>query len=892
MTAHEIRTKFLDFFKNHDHAVLKSSSLVPKDDPTLLFTNAGMVQFKRVFLQEEKRDYTRATTSQKCVRAGGKHNDLENVGYTSRHHTFFEMLGNFSFGDYFKALAIELAWDLLVNGYGLPPEKLWVSVFREDDEAAGLWRKIVGLPEEKILRMGEKDNFWAMGDTGPCGPCSEIHIDQGEEVGCGAPECSPACDCDRFLELWNLVFMQFNRTADGVMTPLPKPSIDTGMGLERIAAVVQGFRSNYESDLFRPLIDFVQELSGVRYVFQNERRSEAGEAPLAPLKTNVSTRAIADHVRALAFLIADGVLPENMGRGYVLRRILRRAVRHGRSLGLRKPFLHLVSKKVIEEMRPAYPELADGATYIKQVILNEEERFSETLDNGLKLLYDEIGRLKETGRGTKLLPGEVAFKLYDTYGFPLDLVEDVCREDGLHIDLHGFETAMERQRAQSRASWKGSGEAAAPEPVSRLTAGGFKVDFLGYEQTSAEARLVLLMKDGQETDRAGQGEEVSLIFEATPFYGEAGGQVGDTGRIRSDEAEVEVTSTLRYPGEIILHQGRVVSGLVRMGRTYRLETSQSLRRDTACNHTATHLLHAALRRELGDHVRQAGSSVSPDRLRFDFTHFAQVDHEVLDRVEQRVNEKVREALPVVTEVMSMEEAMETGAMALFEERYGDTVRVVNVGDFSKELCGGTHTPSTGDIGLFLILSESSAAAGVRRIEAVTGRGALEAVRSQRAVLRQVTAALKASPAEVPGRVTRMQERIKELERGLMAAKQKLSRGEGGDILDQVREIGGVKLLAARVSVDNPKGLRELGDYVKDRLKSGVIVLAAENKGKALLLTIVTPDLQDRFHAGNIVQALAREVGGNGGGRPDMAQAGGPEPGHIDRALDKARSLLA
>jgi alanyl-tRNA synthetase len=887
MTAHEIRTKFLEFFKKHDHAVVKSSSLVPKDDPTLLFTNAGMVQFKRVFLQEEKRGYTRATSSQKCVRAGGKHNDLENVGYTARHHTFFEMLGNFSFGDYFKALAIEMAWDLLVNGYGLPPEKLWVSVFREDDEAAGLWQKIVGLPEDKILRMGEKDNFWAMGDTGPCGPCSEIHIDQGEEVGCGSPVCSPACDCDRFLELWNLVFMQFNRTADGVMTPLPKPSIDTGMGLERISAVVQGYHSNYESDLFRPLIDFIQELSGIRYVFQDERRKEAGDAPL---KANVSTRAIADHARALAFLIADGVLPENMGRGYVLRRILRRAVRHGRSLGLKKPFLHLVSDKVVEQMRQPYPELADAATYIKQVVLSEEERFSETLDNGLKLLSDEIGGLKEAG--TKLLSGEVAFKLYDTYGFPLDLVEDVCREDGLHVDLSGFETAMDRQRTQSRASWKGSGEEAAPEPVSRLTAGGFKVNFLGYEQTSAEARLVLLMKEGRETDRAGAGEEVSLIFEATPFYGEAGGQVGDIGRIRSDEAEVEVTGTLRYPGEIILHQGRVVSGQVRVGRTYRLETSQSLRRDTACNHTATHLLHAALRRELGDHVRQAGSSVSPDRLRFDFTHFAQVDHEVLDRVEQRVNEKVREALPVVTEVMSMEEAMETGAMALFEERYGDTVRVVNVGDFSKELCGGTHTSSTGDIGLFMILSESSAAAGVRRIEAVTGRGALEAVRGQRAVLRQVTAALKASPAEAPDRVVKMQERIKNLERDLMAAKQKLSRGEGGDILDQVQEIGGVKLLAARVSVDNPKGLRELGDYVKDRLGSGVIVLAAENKGKALLLTIVTPDLQDRFHAGNIVQALAQEVGGNGGGRPDMAQAGGPEPERIDQALDKARELLA
>ncbi|MBW2051526.1 MAG: alanine--tRNA ligase [Deltaproteobacteria bacterium] len=888
MKAEEIRAKFLEFFKENDHSVVKSSSLVPKDDPTLLFTNAGMVQFKRAFLDEEKRPYKRAATSQKCVRAGGKHNDLENVGYTNRHHTFFEMLGNFSFGDYFKALAIELGWKLLVEDFALPPEKLIVTIYKDDDEAEDLWKKIVGLPGEKILRFGEEDNFWSMGETGPCGPCSEIHYDQGEDAGCGQPDCSPACECDRYLELWNLVFMQFNRDQTGSMTPLPKPSIDTGMGLERIASVVQGYRSNYESDLFRPLISFIEELSGVRYVYQAELNSKPGSR--SPRKTNVSTRVIADHARSLSFLIGDGVLPENVGRGYVLRRILRRGVRHGRNLGLKKPFLHQVAGKVIEQMGSAYPELKNGASYIQKVILSEEERFSETLDNGLKLLSDETDRLRETG--DKTLSGEVAFKLYDTYGFPLDLVEDVCRENGLTVDIPGFEAAMERQRSKSRASWKGSGEAETPEPISSLAAAGFKVEAMAHEGISAESELVLIMKEGLKTDQAQTGEKVELVFKTTPFYGEAGGQVGDTGRIRNPEAEVHVTNTIAYPGGIVVHQGLVESGSIKTGRTFRLLVTESLRRDTARNHTATHLLHAVLRQELGDHVKQAGSRVSPNRLRFDFTHFIQVTPEELDRIERKVNEKIRENLPVLTTIMSMEEAMQTGAVALFEERYGDTVRVVNVPDFSMELCGGTHTERTGDIGLFVIMAESSAAAGVRRLEALTGRAAIETLQAQRETLRGVSATLKTTPEEVPERLAKLQSRQKELERELDVMKQKMSLGRFGDIMDQVQEVAGVHLLAARVHVDNPKNLREIGDNLKDKLKSGVIVLAAENKGKALLLAIVTPDLQDRFHAGNMIKDLAQVVGGKGGGRPDMAQAGGPKPENIDQALSKAQEVLA
>ena len=885
MKADEIRAKFINYFADRNHERVKSAALVPKDDPSLLFTNAGMVQFKRVFTGDEKRDYQRAVTSQKCVRAGGKHNDLENVGYTARHHTFFEMLGNFSFGDYFKEKAIEYAWDLLVNGYGLPGDKLYATVYEDDDEAYGLWQKVVGIPTERIYRLGEKDNFWAMGDTGPCGPCSEILIDQGEEMGCGRPDCEPGCDCDRYLELWNLVFMQFERDTSGQMTPLPKPSIDTGMGLERISAVVQGRHSNFESDLFRPLIEFIQELSGVQYYYLTDLLKEKRTAP----QTNVSNRAIADHARALAFLVGDGVLPENVGRGYVLRRILRRAVRHGRLLGIKNTFLHQVTAKVIDLMGDTYPELKDGASYIQKIIQSEEERFSETLDNGLKLLSDEMQRLGENKE--TVISGEVAFKLYDTFGFPLDLVQDVGRENGLTVDVSGFEQAMGAQRAQSRASWKGSGEAAVPAPVSDLTAQGFKVEFLGYDTLREEAELVLLMKDGQKVRQAGDGDEVELVFTATPFYGASGGQEGDTGRIRSGQVEIIVADAVKYPGDITVHQGRVVSGPIKTGDKYVLEVDEALRRDTTRNHTATHLLHKILRQELGDHVKQAGSMVSPDRLRFDFTHFEQVPHEVLTRIETRVNEKVRENLPVSTTAMSMEEAMSTGAVALFEERYGDTVRVVSVGDFSMELCGGTHIQRSGDIGTFLIVSEASAAAGVRRLEALTGRGAVEALQAERQALREMAATLKTAPLEAASRLAKVLTKQKDLEREMEQTRQKASLGKSDQVLDQVQEVGGVSLLAAKVSADNPKILREMGDRLKDKLKSGVVALGAESNGKALLLVIVTPDLQKQFHAGNIVKAMAQEVGGGGGGRPDMAQAGGPQPEKLDSALAKVREIM-
>jgi alanyl-tRNA synthetase len=886
MKADEIRQKFLTYFEKYNHTIVKSASLVPKDDPTLLFTNAGMVQFKRTFTGEEKRDYNRAVTSQKCVRAGGKHNDLENVGYTARHHTFFEMLGNFSFGDYFKEKAIEFAWDLLTNGYGLPGDKMYATVYTDDDEAHGLWQSVVGVPEDRIYRLGEKDNFWAMGDTGPCGPCSEILIDQGEAMGCGLPDCKPGCDCDRYLELWNLVFMQFERDASGTMTPLPKPSIDTGLGLERISAVAQGVHSNFESDLFQPLINYIQEVSGVKYLYQSEREREGLEAP----KSNVSIRVIADHARSLVFLVGDGVLPENVGRGYVLRRILRRAVRHGRMLGLQKPFLHQVAGRVIEQMAAVYPEVKDGEAFIRKVILNEEERFLETLDNGLKLLSEEMNRLKDTGGTT--ISGDVAFRLYDTFGFPLDLVQDVGRENDFDVDMAGFEQAMAGQRAQSRASWKGSGEAAVPEAVSELTAEGFKVEFLGYDGLSVESDLVLLLKDGKKTGTASQGDKVELVFKKTPFYGASGGQVGDTGRIRAGDNVVTITDTIKYPGDITVHQGSVEKGDISVGSTMTLEVEESLRRDIMRNHTATHLLHKVLRQELGDHVKQAGSMVSPDRLRFDFTHFEQVTADALQRIETRINEKIRENLPVATQSMSMEEAMDTGAVALFEERYGDTVRVVSVGDFSMELCGGTHTHMTGDIGLFYIVSEASTAAGVRRLEAFTGRAAVEAIQADRDLLAQAAHRLKTRPDELPDRLDKLLSRQKDLEREIEQQKQQASKGQSDEVLSQIEEINGVKVLATRISVEDPKMLREMGDRLRDKVGSGIVVLGAESKGKALLLVIVTQDLQKQFHAGNIVKALAAEVGGGGGGRPDMAQAGGPDVSKLDQALAKAREIVA
>ncbi|UCD80565.1 MAG: alanine--tRNA ligase, partial [Desulfobacterales bacterium] len=705
MTGNDTRRKFLEYFQKRNHQIVRSSSLIPQEDPTLLFINAGMVQFKRVFLGEDKRDYLRATTSQKCVRAGGKHNDLENVGYTARHHTFFEMLGNFSFGDYFKEGAIEFAWDLLTNGYGLPEDKLWASVYLDDDDAYDLWHKMVGLPEDRIVRFGEEDNFWSMGDTGPCGPCSEILIDRGEQYGCGRPECTAGCDCDRYLEIWNLVFMQFNRDEAGNMTPLPKPSIDTGMGLERIVSVIQDVPTNFDTDLIRPIIEKTESLAG----------KNIGESR----ETEVAMKVIADHSRAAAFLIGDGILPSNEGRGYVLRRIMRRAIRFGRNIGLHKPFLFQTAKVVFDIMKQPYPELADAAAFITNVIKNEEMRFLETLDTGMKLLNDTLAGIK--ARGQDEVPGDVIFKLYDTYGFPVDIVQDVVRDEGMRLDMAGFNGAMDRQRARSRsvATFDRISDA-----YKNLSARGVRPRFMGYDSLTAASKILVIVADGEEISEATEGQELEVVTESTPFYAESGGQVGDTGTLTGSDFEMEVLDTVKDPTGLIIHRGKLLAGRVRKGQTVSLAVDGTKRQATALNHTATHILHAVLRQVLGDHVKQAGSLVAPDRLRFDFTHFSQVDTDTLETIERLVNQRIRENLPTTTVEMDAEDAFKSGATALFEEKYGDRVRVVSLTDFSKELCGGTHTDRTGNIGLFRIVGESSVASGVRRIEALTGEAAL------------------------------------------------------------------------------------------------------------------------------------------------------------------------
>ncbi len=875
MTSNEIRARFLDYFAQRNHRVVKSSPLLPKDDPSLLFTNAGMVQFKRVFLGDEKRDYVRASTSQKCVRAGGKHNDLENVGYTARHHTFFEMLGNFSFGDYFKREAIHFAWELLTEGYGLPKDKLYASVFRDDDDAYDIWHKDVGLPEDRIIRLGEKDNFWAMGDTGPCGPCSEILIDQGPEMGCDRPDCAPGCDCDRYLELWNLVFMQYNRDETGVMKPLPRPSIDTGMGLERITAVLQGKKTNFGTDLFSSIFRRLEGISGKQY----------GD----DTKSDLSMRVIADHIRSVTFLISDGIFPSNEGRGYVLRRILRRAVRYGKAIGLDKPFMFDLSKEVVETMQGAYPELAGSHDFVSKVILNEEERFLQTLENGLALLYDQIEAFRK--RNVTALPGELAFKLYDTFGFPLDVLFDVGREEGFTVDQAGFTREMEKQRERSRKSWKGSGEQEIPEVYRDLLSKGVQTPFLGYHQQRTSAKVLALVTAGGPVNGIGEGDAAEVVLDRTTLYGESGGQVGDVGVIRTPKALMEVGNTVKYAGELVVHHGVMKKGGLSVGDDVEVAYEEEIRGNTARNHTATHLLHAALRKILGTHVKQAGSLVAPDRLRFDFSHFQAIDDETLRAVEDEVNRAIWKNMTVGTTEMDMEEAAKTGAMALFEERYGDRVRMVSIADFSAELCGGTHTSTTGEIGLFKILSESSVAAGIRRIEALTGPGAMDYLRAGERALKQVASLVKAGPEDVVDKVEKLLARQRGLEREIADLKvQDAAKGIDG-LLEQVREINGVPLLATEVSVSDHRQLRELGDRIRDRMKSGVMVLGAAVDGKAVLLAMVSPDLTARFHAGNIVGEAARKVGGKGGGKPAMAQAGGPDKEHIAEALEEVRRLL-
>ena len=876
MTGNEIRRQFLEYFKKHDHQIVRSSSLVPSDDPTLLFVNAGMVQFKRIFLGEEKRSYVRAATSQKCVRAGGKHNDLENVGYTARHHTFFEMLGNFSFGDYFKEKALEFGWDLLVNGYGLPQDKLWVSIYLDDDEAHELWNKHIGVPADRIARFGEEDNFWSMGDTGPCGPCSEILIDRGEEFGCGKPNCKVGCECDRFLELWNLVFMQFNRDASGKMTPLPKPSIDTGLGLERMVAIIQNVPTNYDTDLIMPIIQKVENLSEKRF----------GDYP----ETDIAMKVIADHSRAAAFLIGDGILPSNEGRGYVLRRIIRRAIRYGRNIGLARSFLHKTADVVYGIMESAYPELKEAEAFISNVIKNEEIRFSETLDHGLRLLNDSLSDMK--AKGQNKVPGRIIFKLYDTYGFPVDIVRDVVRDQNMVLDLEGFDEAMEEQREKSRSIATFS---EVSDAYKNLSSKGIRPAFKGYDAVHCSSPVLALVKDGNEVQEAKEGQIIEVVTEATSFYGESGGQVGDKGRITgqsgNEDLDIMVTDTIKDPTGLIIHKGQIVSGRIKKGETITLTIDSELRDATALNHTATHILHSVLRRVLGDHVKQSGSLVSPDRFRFDFTHFSQVDPDILDEIEILVNKRIRENIQVRFEEMDAEEAFKTGATALFEEKYGDRVRVISIADFSKELCGGTHTDRTGNIGLFKIIGESSVASGVRRIEALTGQTALEYIQKTSKIVQNTARLIKEKPETVAQRIEEMLTDQKSMKKELIQLKTKIAEMSVDGTEDDISSVKGIKVIIKKVSVDTPAALRELADRVRNKIKSGIVVLGSVAGSKVLLIVIVTKDLTDRYKAGNIVKEVASVVGGGGGGRADMAQAGGTKPEMLDRALDRAYEVV-
>jgi alanyl-tRNA synthetase len=861
MTSNELRQAFLDFFRDKDHEVVASSPLVPGNDPTLLFTNAGMVQFKDVFLGDDKRKYDRAATSQRCVRAGGKHNDLENVGYTTRHHTFFEMLGNFSFGDYFKHDAIKYAWEFLTETLGLPPEKLWVTVFNDDDEAADVWLKEINVDPERFSRLGEKDNFWAMGDTGPCGPCSEIFYDHGPEIE-GGPPGTPDEDGDRYVEIWNLVFMQFDRSADGEMMPLPKPSVDTGMGLERIAAVMQGVHSNYQIDLFAGLIEAAAKTLGVKNDGSN------------------SLNVIADHIRACAFLIVDGVLPGNEGRGYVLRRIVRRAIRHGKKLGAHDLFFYKLVATLVAEMGDAYPELKKAQAHVEKVLKKEEQRFAETLDQGMEILEEAIAHLD----GMEI-PGDVVFKLYDTYGFPVDLTADIARERKLIVDQAGFEKAMAGQRDRARAASK----------FSAIGKGGIKTDaeseFLGYEGTEVTCKVVALFNDGKPVDKLNLGEDGAVILSSTPFYAESGGQIGDSGTIATGDHSFTVVDTQKNGGAIV-HYGSVQAGELSVGDKVDANVDAERRQAIRLNHSATHLMHAALRDVLGDHVQQKGSLVAPDRLRFDFSHYEPVSPEQLAEIEDIVNDEIRRNVTADTKLMSYDDAVALGAIALFGEKYDDEVRVLNFGGFSIELCGGTHVDRTGDIGVFKITHETGIASGVRRIEAVTGKGALEWLDARQQVLDGVAGLLKSQPDQVATKIDHLMKRNKDLEKELAAAKQTLATGGTSDRSDDVEEIGGIKVLAARIDGADAKTLRDAVDRYKDKLKSAIVVLGSVDNGVVRLAAGVTKDNTDRIRAGDLIKPVAEQVGGKGGGRPDFAQAGGNNPEALDAALGSVSAWVA
>ncbi|PHY79412.1 alanine--tRNA ligase [Serratia marcescens] len=866
----EIRQAFLDFFHSKGHQVVASSSLVPNNDPTLLFTNAGMNQFKDVFLGLDKRAYSRATTSQRCVRAGGKHNDLENVGYTARHHTFFEMLGNFSFGDYFKHDAISYAWELLTgeNWFNLPKERLWVTVYETDDEAFDIWQKQIGVPAERIIRIGDNkgapfasDNFWQMGDTGPCGPCTEIFYDHGDHIW-GGPPGSPEEDGDRYIEIWNIVFMQFNRQSDGTMLPLPKPSVDTGMGLERIAAVLQHVNSNYEIDLFRTLIAAVAKVTGATDL------------------DNKSLRVIADHIRSCAFLVSDGVIPSNENRGYVLRRIIRRAIRHGNMLGAKDTFFYKLVAPLIEVMGPAADELKRQQSLVEQVLKTEEEQFARTLERGLALLDEELAKLQGD-----TLDGETAFRLYDTYGFPVDLTADVCRERGLKVDEAGFEEAMEAQRRRARES---SGFGADYNSLIRVDGSS---QFSGYDHDEQQATVIALFRDGQPVEQINAGEEAVVVLDETPFYGESGGQVGDKGVLKAAGAEFVVNDTQKY-GQAIGHQGKLAQGSLKLNDRVDAQIDTERRNSIRLNHSATHLLHAALRQTLGEHVAQKGSLVNDKYLRFDFSHFEAMKPEQIRAVEDLVNQQVRRNLPVQTELMALEDAKEKGAMALFGEKYDDNVRVLTMGDFSTELCGGTHASRTGDIGLFRILSESGTAAGIRRIEAVTGAGAIATLHQQSDLLQDVAQLVKGDSNNLTDKVRSVLDRTRVLEKELQQLKDQQAAQESASLSSQAKVVNGVKLLVSQLDNVEAKMLRTIVDDLKNQLGSAIIVLATTADDKVSLVAGVTKDLTDRVKAGELIGNVAQQVGGKGGGRPDMAMAGGTDINALPAALNSVEAWVA
>ncbi len=889
MTGHDLRERFLRYCERNGHTIVRSSPLVPAQDPTLLFTNAGMVQFKAVFLGEDRRDYVRATTCQKCVRAGGKHNDLENIGHTARHHTFFEMLGNFSFGDYFKAEAIAYAWEFLTREVGLPRERLCATVYTDDDEAFGLWQKVAGLPAEKVLRLGEKDNFWAMGEHGPCGPCSEVHYHQGDhlpcaEVAAGRRCLGPACECDRWLEIWNLVFMQFDRNAEGRLTPLPKPSIDTGMGLERIAAVLQGVESNFLTDLIRPLIAHVERLARKPY--------GAREAD------DVSMRVIADHARAAAFLISDEVLPSNEWRGYVLRRIMRRAMRHGRLLGLMEPFLWELSGTVAELMGGVYPELVAEGPRVAEIVRLEEERFAETLDAGTTRIMEYLG-VQGEGAG-RPVDGRLLFKLYDTYGFPRDLAEEILRDHGWQVTDEtdvAWNAEMEAQRGRARASGSfGAGGTAADEEsqqVFQALAGELpRVEFLGYEALAAPARILAMVAGGRRRREAVAGDEVEVILDRTPCYAESGGQIGDTGQLTGRQGQGQIVDTYFRGAGLIVHRLRVGQGGFREGEEVAVAVESPRRQGLRLHHTGTHLLHAALRRVLGTHVTQAGSLVAPDRLRFDFTHPNQVKDRDLDRIEDLINEKVRDNVAVDPFWTERDEALRMGALALFGEKYGQRVRVVKIGDFSTELCGGTHLDATGQIGLFKVTAESAIASGVRRVEALTGSAALQHVGQEGAALREAADLLKIAPLEVPRRLGKLLEEQRALEKQLGELEARLAKSRAQELIAGAQVVGNVRMVKARLDGLDGAGLRTVVDALREKIpSSSVIILGSVTNNTTNLVTAVSKDLTPQLHAGKLVKEGAKAVEGSGGGRPDLAQAGGKNPAGLDQALGIQAQLV-